>query len=49
MKKTVTMGWQGIVDDPEILPHYMEAVERGWSGTKKSCPQYAWRRARITG
>ena len=41
MKKTVTMGRQGTVDDPEILPHYMEAVERGWAGTKH--------KARITG
>ena len=36
-KKPVSMGPQGTVDDPEILPHYMEAVEQGW----------AWRRARI--
>ena len=30
-KKPVSMGPQGTVDDPEILPHYMEAVEQGWA------------------
>ena len=39
-KKWVTMGAQGTVDDPEILPYYMDAVEQGWAGTKKRCPQY---------
>ena len=39
-KKRVTMGAQGNVDDPEILPYYMDAVEQGWAGTKKNCPQY---------
>ena len=39
-KKRVTMGAQGSVDDPEILPYYMDAVEQGWAVTKKSCLQY---------
>ena len=39
-KKRVTMGAQGTVDDPEILPYYIDAVEQGWVGTKKNCPQY---------
>ena len=39
-KKRVTMGAQGTVDDPEILPYYMDAVEQGWAGTKKRCPHY---------
>ena len=34
------MGAQGTVDDPEILPYYMDSVEQGWAGTKKMCPQY---------
>ena len=39
-KKRVNMGAQGTVDDPEILPYYMDAVEQGWAGTKKRCSQY---------
>ena len=39
-KKRVSMGAQVTVDNPEILPYYMEAVEKGWAGTKKRCPQY---------
>ena len=39
-KKQVTIGAQGTVDDPEILPYYMDAVEQGWAGTKKRCSQY---------
>ena len=37
-KKKVTMGRLGTVatvDDPEVLPYYMEAVERGWAGTRQ--------------
>ena len=32
-------GRQGTVDDPEVLPYYMEAVLRGWAGTKNKCPR----------
>ena len=38
-KKRLTMGPQGTVDDPEVLPYYVEAVKGGWAGTKKKCPQ----------
>ena len=34
-KKSVTMGRQGTVDDPEVLPYYMEAVESGYADTRK--------------
>ena len=34
-KKSVTMGRLGTVDDPEVLPYYMEAVERGYAGTRQ--------------
>ena len=29
----------GDCGQPEVLPYYMEAVERGWAGTKKKCPR----------
>ena len=35
-KKNVTMGRQGTVDDPEVLPYYMEAAESGYAGTRQS-------------
>ena len=38
-KKRVTMGRLGTVDDQEVLPYYMEAVERGWKGTRKRGPK----------
>ena len=34
-KKSVNMGRQGTVDDPEVLPYYMEAVESGYAGTRQ--------------
>ena len=45
-KKRVTMGRQGTGDDPEVLPYYVEAVKRGWAGTKKKCLRNNWRRVR---
>ena len=33
------MGRQGTVDDPEVLPYYMEAVESGYKGTRKRGPR----------
>ena len=38
-KKKVTMGRQGTVDDPEVLPYYMAAVERGYAGARQSDPR----------
>ena len=38
-KKSVTMGRQGTVDDPEVLPYYMEAVESSYAGTRKRGPR----------
>ena len=38
-KKSVTMGRQGTVGDPEVLPYYMEAVERGYAGTRQRGPR----------
>ena len=38
-KKNVTMGRLGMVDDPEVLPYYMEAVERGYAGIRQSTPR----------
>ena len=35
-KKSVTLGAQGTVDDPEGLPYYMQAVERGYAGIRQS-------------
>ena len=34
-KKNMTIGRQGTIDDPEVLPYYMEAVESGYAGTKQ--------------
>ena len=34
-KKNVTLGRLGTVDDPEVLPYYMEAIERGYAGTRQ--------------
>ena len=34
-KKNLTMGPQGTMDNPEVLPYYMEAVESGYAGTKQ--------------
>ena len=31
-KKTVTLGAQGTMNDPEELPYYMQAVESGYAG-----------------
>ena len=38
-KKKVTMGRQGTVDDPEVLPYYMAAVESGYAGASQSNPR----------
>ena len=38
-KKSETMGRQGTLDDPEVLPYYMEAVESGYAGTRKKGPR----------
>ena len=38
-KKSVTMGRQGTLDDPEVLPYYIEAVESGYAGTRKRGPR----------
>ena len=35
----MTTGHLGTVDNPEVLPYYMEAVERGWAGTRKRGPR----------
>ena len=35
-KKSVTMGAQGSMDDPEGLPCYMQAVESGYAGISRS-------------
>ena len=35
----MTTGHQGNVDDPEVLPCYMEAFERGLAGTRKRGPR----------
>ena len=34
-KKNVTMGAQGTMDNPEVLPYYMQAVDSGYLGTRK--------------
>ena len=34
-KKNVTMGRHGTMDNPEVLPYYMEAVESGYAGTRQ--------------
>ena len=34
-KKKVTMGRQGTMDNPEVLPYYMEAVESGYARTRE--------------
>ena len=33
------MGRLGTVDDPEVLPYYMAAVESGYAGTKQNNPR----------
>ena len=38
-KKKVTMGRLGTVDNPELLPYYMEAVESGYAGTRQINPR----------
>ena len=38
-KKKVTMGLQGTVHDPEVLPYYMAAVESGYVGTRQNNPR----------
>ena len=38
-KKNVTMGLLGTVDDPEVLPYYMAAVESGYAGTSQNNPR----------
>ena len=38
-KKKVTMGCLGTVDDPEVLPYYMAAVESGYAGTRQINPR----------
>ena len=41
-KKKVTVGrleTVAKVDDPEVLPYYMEAVKRGWAGTRQRGPR----------
>ena len=35
-KKNLTMGPQGTMDNPEVLPYYMESVESGYAGTRQS-------------
>ena len=35
-KKSMTMGAQGTVDDPEGLPYYIQAVGSGYAGTRQS-------------
>ena len=35
-KYSLTMGRLGTVDDPEVLPYYMEAFENGYAGTRQS-------------
>ena len=37
-KKRVTLGGTGLVDNPEDLPYYMEAVESGYAGPGQSDP-----------
>ena len=34
-KKNVTIGRQGTIYNPEVLPYYMEAVESGYAGTRQ--------------
>ena len=34
-QKNVTVGRKGTMDDPEVLPYYMQAMESGYAGTKK--------------
>ena len=38
-KKKVTMGRLGTVDDPEVLPYYMAAVESGYAGARQINPR----------
>ena len=38
-KKKVTMGRLGTMDDPEVLPYYMAAVESGYAGTSQTNPR----------
>ena len=38
-KKKVTMGRLGKVDDPEVLPYCMAAVESGYAGTRQINPK----------
>ena len=38
-KKKVTLGRLGTVDDPEVLPYYMAAVESGYAGTRQINPR----------
>ena len=38
-KKKVTLGSLGTVDDPEVLPYYMAAVESGYAGTRQNNPR----------
>ena len=38
-KKKVTLGSLGTVDDPEVLPYYMAAVESGYAGTRQINPR----------
>ena len=38
LAKKVTMGRLGTVDDPELLPYYMEAVKSGYAGTRQINP-----------
>ena len=48
-KKRVTMGRLGTVDDPKVLPYYMEAEEQGWAGTKKMCPRNVPEETEVSG
>ena len=38
-KKKVTLGSLGTVDDPEVLPSHMAAVESGYAGTRQNDPR----------
>jgi hypothetical protein len=38
-KKKVTIRRLGTVDDPEVLPYYMAAIESGYAGTRQNNPR----------
>ena len=43
------MGRLGTIDDPEVLPYYMESVKSGWAGTKKRGPRNEPERDEVPG